>query len=76
MYVHYSCPGRREFRLSQTDGLTDNVFPYELADICTVDADAGVSDDAQAQSMADRLVVHARECMAAKTRVSPFERTP
>ncbi|KAK7012874.1 protein phosphatase [Favolaschia claudopus] len=32
------------------------------------------SDAAQVQSMADRLVIYARECMAAKSRVSPFER--
>lgn len=62
--------------LSQTDGLSDNVFPHELAEICSLDPEAGESDDAQAQSMADRLVIHARECMAAKSRVSPFERTP
>ncbi|KAJ7765515.1 phosphatase 2C-like domain-containing protein [Mycena maculata] len=60
--------------VAYTDGLTDNVFPHEIAEICTVDPDAGESDDAQAQAMADRLVVYARECMAAKTRVSPFER--
>ncbi|KAJ6610186.1 phosphatase 2C-like domain-containing protein [Mycena sp. CBHHK59/15] len=60
--------------VAYTDGLTDNVFPHELVDICSPDPDAGESDDAQAQSMADRLVIHARECMGAKTRVSPFER--
>ncbi|KAJ6591519.1 hypothetical protein DFH09DRAFT_1137227 [Mycena vulgaris] len=60
--------------VAYTDGLTDNVFPHELVDICSPDPEAGDSDDAQAQSMADRLVIHARECMAAKARVSPFER--
>ncbi|KAJ7708682.1 phosphatase 2C-like domain-containing protein [Mycena rosella] len=60
--------------VAYTDGLSDNVFPHELVEICSPDPDAGVSDDAQAQSMADRLVIHARECMAAKSRVSPFER--
>lgn len=50
------------------------MFPHELAEICSPDPEADASDDAQAQSIADRLVIHARECMAAKTRVSPFER--
>ncbi|KAJ7247621.1 phosphatase 2C-like domain-containing protein [Mycena haematopus] len=60
--------------VAYTDGLTDNVFPHEMVEICSPDPDAGPSDDAQAQSMADRLVIHARECMGAKSRVSPFER--
>ncbi|KAJ7091402.1 phosphatase 2C-like domain-containing protein [Mycena belliarum] len=76
--------------VAYTDGLTDNVFPHELAEMCALDPalDAGTGDGngkgegggkgkgdaAQAQAMADRLVAHARECMAAKARVSPFER--
>ncbi|KAJ6581554.1 phosphatase 2C-like domain-containing protein [Mycena capillaripes] len=57
-----------------TDGLADNVFPHEMAEICSPDPEADPSDDAQVQSMADRLIIHARECMATKSRVSPFER--
>ncbi|KAJ7623183.1 phosphatase 2C-like domain-containing protein [Roridomyces roridus] len=64
----------RDIIVAYTDGLSDNVFPHEMAEICTLDPQLGESDDAQAQSMADRLVIHARECMAAKDRVSPFER--
>ncbi|KAF7331750.1 hypothetical protein MKEN_00054800 [Mycena kentingensis (nom. inval.)] len=60
--------------VAYTDGFSDNVFRHELVEICSRDPDVGDSDDAQAQSMADRLVLHARECMAAKSRVSPFER--
>ncbi|KAJ7067931.1 hypothetical protein C8F01DRAFT_1116238 [Mycena amicta] len=60
--------------VAYTDGFSDNVFPHEMVEICSPDPEAGDSDDAQAQSMADRLVIHARECMATKTRVSPFER--
>ncbi|KAJ7116042.1 phosphatase 2C-like domain-containing protein [Mycena epipterygia] len=71
-YQMQLCDG--DIVVAYTDGLSDNVFPHELAEICSPDPEAGASDDAQAQSMADRLVIHARECMAAKTRVSPFER--
>ncbi|KAJ7759263.1 phosphatase 2C-like domain-containing protein [Mycena metata] len=60
--------------VAYTDGLTDNVFPHEMAEICSPDPEVDPSDDAQVQSMADRLIIHARDCMAAKTRVSPFER--
>ncbi|KAJ7180712.1 phosphatase 2C-like domain-containing protein [Mycena filopes] len=60
--------------VAYTDGLTDNVFPHEMAEICSPDPEVDPADDAQVQSMADRLIIHARECMAAKTRVSPFER--
>ncbi|KAJ7833470.1 phosphatase 2C-like domain-containing protein [Mycena leptocephala] len=66
--------------VAYTDGLTDNVFPHEMAEICSSDTDADArafhDDDAQVQFMADRLVMYARECMAAKSRVSPFERAP
>ncbi|KAJ7043668.1 phosphatase 2C-like domain-containing protein [Mycena alexandri] len=60
--------------VAYTDGLTDNVFAHEMIDICSPDPEVDPSDDAQVQSMADRLIIHARDCMAAKTRVSPFER--
>lgn len=58
----------------ETDGLSDNVFPHEMAEICCPDPEVDPSDDAQVQSMADRLIIHARESMATKSRVSPFER--
>ncbi|KAF8143184.1 hypothetical protein K438DRAFT_1876632, partial [Mycena galopus ATCC 62051] len=54
--------------VAYTDGLTDNVFPHEMVEICSPDPDTSNSDDAQAQSMADHL------CMVAKSRISPFER--
>ncbi|KAJ7224232.1 phosphatase 2C-like domain-containing protein [Mycena pura] len=60
--------------VAYTDGLSDNVFLHELVEICSAEPVAGESDDEQAQAMADRLVMYARECMATKTRVSPFER--
>ncbi|KAF7313486.1 Protein phosphatase [Mycena chlorophos] len=60
--------------VAYTDGFSDNVFMHEMIEICSHDPEAGNSDEAQAQSMADRLVIHARECMDAKSRVSPFER--
>ncbi|KAJ6515096.1 phosphatase 2C-like domain-containing protein [Mycena vitilis] len=71
-YQTQLCDG--DIIVAYTDGLTDNVFPHEMAEICSPDPDADPSDDAQAQSMADRLVIYARECMDTKSRVSPFER--
>jgi hypothetical protein len=61
------------FSVYQTDGLTDNVFPTEIISICSLVARSGGSEDEQVQAMADRVVGYARQCMANRRRVSPFE---
>jgi protein phosphatase PTC7 len=61
--------------LSQTDGLSDNVFPTEIMTICSLAARSGGSEDQQVQAMADRIVDYARQCMVNYRRVSPFEST-
>ena len=58
----------------QTDGFSDNVFPSEMVTICSLVARAGGPEGRQVQSMADRMVEYARQCMKSRTRVSPFER--
>jgi len=60
--------------LVYTDGLSDNVFPSEILNICSLVARAGGSEDRQVQVMADRIVDYARQCMASKHKVSPFEK--
>jgi protein phosphatase PTC7 len=57
----------------KTDGLSDNVFSAELVTICTLVNRHGGSEDQQAQTISDRLVDYSRQCMASKTRLSPFE---
>lgn len=59
----------------QTDGFSDNVFPSEMVTICRLTARAGGTEDQIAQTMADRMVEYAQQCMRSKTRVSPFEST-
>ena len=59
---------------SQTDGLSDNVFPAELVTICSLIARAGGPEDEQVQSMADRIVQYAQVCMRDRKRASPFQR--
>jgi len=61
---------------SKTDGLSDNVFSSEIVTICALVARHGGSEDRQVQAIADRLVDYARQCMASKTRLSPFESRP
>ncbi|CAK5279929.1 unnamed protein product [Mycena citricolor] len=70
-YETQLCDG--DIVVAYTDGLTDNVFTYEMAEICSPDPELH-TDAEQVQGMADRLVTYARDCMAAKSRVSPFER--
>jgi len=60
--------------LVQTDGFSDNVFPSEMVTICSLVARAGGPEGEQVQSMANRMVEYARQCMKSGTRVSPFER--
>jgi len=57
-----------------TDGFSDNVFPSEMATICSLVARAGGSEDQQAQVMSDRMIEYAQQCMKDKKRVSPFEK--
>lgn len=54
--------------------MADNVFPTEMIAICSLVARSGGSEDDQVQAMADRIVDYARQCMANRRRVSPFER--
>lgn len=54
--------------------MADNVFPTEMIAICSLVARSGGSEDDQVQAMADRIVDYARQCMANRHRVSPFER--
>jgi protein phosphatase PTC7 len=76
-YVHYYSNLQfllfADLVLSQTDGLSDNVFPTEIIAICSLVARAGGSEDEQVQTMADRIVHYARQCMVNRRRVSPFE---
>ncbi|KAG9318474.1 phosphatase 2C-like domain-containing protein [Chiua virens] len=60
--------------IAYTDGLSDNVFPAELAAICSLIARGGGPEDEQVQSMADRIVQYAQACMSDRKRASPFER--
>jgi len=60
--------------VAYTDGFSDNVFPSEMATICSLVARGGMTEDEQVQAMADRMVEYSRLCMKSKTRVSPFER--
>jgi len=57
----------------QTDGLSDNVFPSEMISICGLVARTAGSEEEHVQTMANRIVDYARQCMAKKRRVSPFE---
>ncbi|KAJ4000794.1 phosphatase 2C-like domain-containing protein [Lentinula boryana] len=57
-----------------TDGFSDNVFPSEMLSICSLVGRKDVTEDEQVQSMADNLVLYARQCMMDRRRVSPFER--
>ena len=66
-------PPARLISPTQTDGLADNVFAAEVISICNLVARAGGPEDVQIQAMADRIVDYARQCMANKQRVSPFE---
>ncbi|KAL0946909.1 hypothetical protein HGRIS_013070 [Hohenbuehelia grisea] len=60
--------------IAYTDGLSDNVFPAELVQICSLVSRSGGPEDVQVQAMADRIVDYSRQCMRNHERVSPFER--
>lgn len=57
-----------------TDGLSDNVFQSEILNISSLVGRSSGSDDQQVQTLADRLVEYARDCMSQRNRPSPFER--
>ncbi|KAF5380829.1 hypothetical protein D9615_003946 [Tricholomella constricta] len=66
--------GDGDIVVAYTDGLSDNVFASEIVTICSLVSRRGGTEDQQVQSIADRLVEYARQCMNKKARVSPFER--
>jgi len=53
--------------------MSDNLFPHDVAAISALVMRASDSQDQLAQTLADRLVVYATQCMWDKKRVSPFE---
>ncbi|KAJ8589716.1 hypothetical protein M405DRAFT_738115 [Rhizopogon salebrosus TDB-379] len=57
-----------------TDGLSDNVFPADVAAICSLVARSGGSEDMQVQKMADRIVDYAQVCMRGRNTSTPFSR--
>lgn len=61
----------------QTDGFSDNVFPADMLSICSWTLSHGqrtnASEDEQVQTMADNMVLFARDCMGDTAKVSPFE---
>jgi protein phosphatase PTC7 len=58
----------------QTDGFSDNVFPAEMLAICSLARRQDATEDEQIQTIADNMVIYARQCMMDRRRVSPFER--
>ncbi|KIK59919.1 hypothetical protein GYMLUDRAFT_44404 [Collybiopsis luxurians FD-317 M1] len=60
--------------IAYTDGFSDNVFPSEMLAICSLAGRSDATDDEQLQTMADNMVLYARQCMMDRRRVSPFER--
>jgi len=57
-----------------TDGLSDNVFPYEVLTICSLVRRTEASEGQQAQDIADRLVMYSLACMHNSHKISPFEK--
>lgn len=55
-----------------TDGLSDNVFPNEIAKICLLAGRSGGLEDDRIQSMAEAIVRYALSCMGDSKRMSPF----
>ncbi|KAJ3936848.1 MAG: phosphatase 2C-like domain-containing protein [Lentinula lateritia] len=60
--------------VAYTDGFSDNVFPSEMLSICSLAGRKDATEDEQVQSMADNLILYARQCMMDRRRISPFER--
>lgn len=59
--------------IAYTDGLSDNLFPKDLLSISALVMRANSPPDELAQTLADRLVLYASQCMWDKKRPSPFE---
>lgn len=62
--------------VAYTDGLSDNVYPAEIAAVCSLVSRSRFHDpeDAKVQAMADALVRYTHTCMYDRKRVSPFAR--
>lgn len=60
--------------IAYTDGLSDNVFPSEIANICALVGKTSTSEAEHVQRVADRIVEHAQSCMIQHTRITPFAR--
>ncbi|KAG8805454.1 hypothetical protein FS842_002845 [Serendipita sp. 407] len=61
--------------IAYTDGLSDNLFPNDITAITSLVMRSNLDDFELAQTLADRLVLYATQCMWDKRRKSPFERT-
>ncbi|EIN07379.1 protein serine/threonine phosphatase 2C [Punctularia strigosozonata HHB-11173 SS5] len=59
--------------IAYTDGLSDNVFPSEIAHICALVGKTSTSEAEHVQAVANRIVAYAQGCMVKQGRVSPFE---
>ncbi|KAF7294938.1 Protein phosphatase [Mycena indigotica] len=59
--------------IAYTDGVSDNVWPAEIAQICGLALDRQDSEDTKAQLIASSVVYNARKFMFNQNRVSPFE---
>ncbi|KAG8800468.1 hypothetical protein FRC17_006865, partial [Serendipita sp. 399] len=59
--------------IAYTDGLSDNVFPNDVTAITSLVMRSNLDGFALAQTLADRLVLYATQCMWDKRRKSPFE---
>ncbi|KAG8958440.1 hypothetical protein FRC03_009120 [Tulasnella sp. 419] len=59
--------------LFYTDGVSDNVWPQELAEIVSTILRQGGSEQNQVQLIADNIIHYTRQCMARQNKVSPFE---
>ncbi|KAJ7343489.1 phosphatase 2C-like domain-containing protein [Mycena albidolilacea] len=59
--------------IAYTDGLSDNVFPAEVLQICSLVMNGPESEAAKVQKLAQTLVFYSRRCMSSD-QVSPFER--
>jgi len=62
--------------VAYTDGFSDNVFPSDMLAICarTQAGRTGATEDEQVQTIADNMVLYARQCMSDRQKVSPFEK--
>ncbi|KAG8852215.1 hypothetical protein FRB91_006794 [Serendipita sp. 411] len=59
--------------IAYTDGLSDNLFPNDITAITSLVMRSNLDGFELAQTLADRLVLYATQCMWDKRRKSPFE---